>query len=119
MLAFINCFAQEYYIRPKLSNLNLNNFRPEGFRIPTETTNAYGQEIVKLVKQLVILGNADQYEQIETGAMIEALCLLSFGFESDEITEIYSYFKCDEAFIDDIKSYMKQYKKLWIEKVKR
>ena len=112
ILAFMNCYMQEYFIRPKLSNLNLNNFRLEMFRIPNFESNAWAKQIVATTKE-VEKKNKFKYDDDSLGAKIEALTLLSFGFQSkDKIIEtMYKAFDCPHAFYSAVISEMVAFEK--------
>ena len=110
LLAFLNCYVQEYFIRPKLSNLNLNNFRLEMFRIPAFENNRYANEIVDLVAKIEKKSGFD-FDRDSSAISLEALTLASFGFRSGDkvLRTMYKSFGCSESFCDAVLEQMSEY----------
>lgn len=112
VLAFLNCYAQEFFIRPKLSNLNLNNFRIEMFRIPTFKENEFAKQIVEIVTSMERKSKFD-YDTEPFTPTLEAMVLFSFGISSDDgiIKTMYDSFECPAEFSKKVIEEMRKLEK--------
>jgi hypothetical protein len=109
-MAGLNSFIAEYYLRPSLSNLNLNNFRLYPLPIPTELANEVKAEIVKCAKEILKLSQFD--ERNESFKKVEALLAAGYGLSFEQIKTYLQFFEgVTEEYIQDVIDYAQIYRK--------
>lgn len=84
-LASINSMLVDYFLRPNLSNMHLNNFRLYDLPVPIEIPEMAKQEIVIQVKRLK---KAKEFsEDLDAYKKIEGTLAACFGLTDEEIRE--------------------------------
>ena len=109
-MAGINSMLTDYYLRPNLSNMHLNNFRLYNLPIPVGIFDLAKTEIVAEVKKLC---RKKKYEENdEAYKKVEAVIAASYELTDGEIRSYLSAFdKTEESFIQDVIDYAQIYRK--------
>lgn len=110
VLAALNAMITEYVLRPKLSNMHLNNFRLESLPLPLGGDEDILDEIDKHSVALQKKANKD-FESEDAYRRIEALFCVLYGISNEEIREyLDSFGATPKSFIDEVIDYVKVYK---------
>jgi hypothetical protein len=109
VLAALNGLITEYVLRPKLSNMHLNNFRLESLPLPLGGDDDILGEISKLSAALQKKARKE-FEEEDSYRRIEALLCMLYGVTNEEIREyVDSFGSTQKSFVDDVIDYVKVY----------
>lgn len=109
-MAGINSMITDYYLRPNLSNMHLNNFRLYNLPIPLDVSDDAKEEIVSEVKKLIRKKEYDESD--EAYKKVEAIIASSYGLSDGEIKSYLSAFeKTSNLFIQEVIDYAQIYRK--------
>jgi len=103
-LASLNSMITEFVLRPRLSNIHLNNFRLEALPIPANADPRVIDAIVSNVEKL--MRRSDFREDSVEYKKVEALLSIAYGLTREELRSCLSSFSdTAEEFINDVIGY--------------
>jgi hypothetical protein len=111
----LNSMLTEYFLRPRLSNINLNNFRLLALPLPLKASDMLRNQIADLSSKLI---TSRSFEENKTEyKKIEALLGVAYSLTDTEINEYLSFYpETSKQFISDVIGYAaiyrEKYKKL-------
>jgi hypothetical protein len=109
-MAGVNAMITDYYLRPNLSNMHLNNFRLYNLPVPFEITENAKLEIIAEVKK--IEKKKEYAESDESYKKVESVIASCYGLTDDEIRSYLSAFEnTPKDFIQDVIDYAQIYRK--------